>query len=418
MSNYKDKTVLVYDNGLFVELAITLSKSFGRTLYHTPWESAFPKSNHLLIGKGIPGVERVDDFWKVVPEVDLFVFPDVYSGSLQKRLQEMGKRVWGSRLGEELELDRVASKKHLKSLHIPIGKYTVVKGLPALREHLKENNDQRVKVSFTRGDMESFHAKNYNLIEPRLDELEHSLGAKKTYMEFICENDIPDAVEIGYDGYTVDGEFPKSAMVGIELKGKGYCGVFQTTKQMPFQISGLNKAVSGMLKNYEYRNFFSMEARITRDGTPWVIDPCCRMGSPPGELCMAMYTNLDDIMWHGGEGKLVDPIPAGKWGVELLIHSSWADKNWQPISFPKEMREWIKFRNMCIIDGKYYVIPQNTGLEGVGAVVAVGDTLQKAIDLCKERAKKVQGYFLDIFPESLDQTTKEIEKLKEFGIEL
>ena len=54
MDDYSNKSVCVYDNGLFVSLAQRLSESFGRVYYTTPWEaSAFPRSNARLIGQGI-----------------------------------------------------------------------------------------------------------------------------------------------------------------------------------------------------------------------------------------------------------------------------------------------------------------------------------------------------------------------------
>jgi hypothetical protein len=62
-----------------------------------------------------------------------------------------------------------------------------------LRKHLKANDDQWVKISGTRGDMETFGAKSYEKVEPRLDELEHNLGALKKVMKFTVEQGINDA---------------------------------------------------------------------------------------------------------------------------------------------------------------------------------------------------------------------------------
>lgn len=414
--DHSSHSCLVYDQGLFVEIAATLSKSFGKVYYFMPWVSAFPKSNSLLVGKGMPNVERVDDIWNVNP--DLWVFPDVYDGGLQIHLEELGKRVWGSRMGEELELYRPESKHFLKSTGFSVGKYGVVCGLDALRKALKAKDNVWVKISRTRGDMETFYSSNYKNIEPRLDELEHVLGAKKKNMKFVVEASIEDAVEIGYDGYSIDGKFPGSAMVGIEVKNKGYLGHFQKSSDMPEQIQKINNMMAPALKEFGYKNFFTIEARITKDGTPWVIDPCCRFGSPPGELVQLMYTNLADIFWHGAEGELIDPVPAGEWGAELLIHSSWADKNWLAVHFPESIRDSIKFRNFTIIDGEYYIVPQSVGLSEIGAIVAVGKTSEEVSDKVQKLAAQVEGYVLDVFPDSLQEADKEIAKLKEYGIEL
>src|ERR1700722_8124985 len=118
MTNYRSKTVCVVDNGLFLEVARTLAKDFGKVLYYMPWQSGYPKSNVLLVGHGIPGIKRIDSFWPLLDEIDLFVFPDVYEGPLQEHLVSLGKRVWGSRNGDELELFRADSKEHMKALGI------------------------------------------------------------------------------------------------------------------------------------------------------------------------------------------------------------------------------------------------------------------------------------------------------------
>jgi hypothetical protein len=416
--NYKDKTVCVIDCGLFIELAALLAKSFGKVYYYSEWVSSFPKSNTILVGKGIPGVTRIDAIWKHVQEIDLFVFPDVYQGPLQIQLEMMGKRVWGARLGEDLELNRVGSKEHMKKIGIDIGPYTVVKGIDALREHLKKNKDQFVKISRTRGDMETFHSKNYKLIEPRLDELEHSLGEKKRYMEFVCEDAINDAVEIGYDGYTIDGQFAKKGTWGVEIKDKAFVMKTQSYDSMPKAVTDVNEKLVKTFKSYRYRGFYSSELRLTKDGKAFMIDPCARMGSPPGELMQIMFKNLPEILWNGAEGKLVEPEFAAPWGAEVLIHSPWADKNWQAVEFPADMRDNVKLRNLTIMGGKYYVVPHHLGLPEIGAVVALGDTMQEAIDSCKELAAQVEGYFVSNYAEGLDAAQGEFDKLSEFGIHL
>ena len=218
---YKAKTVCVVDNGLFVEIAVKLAKDFGRVLYYMPWTSGYPNSNIMLPGIGLPGVERIDAFWPLLDEIDLFVFPDVYEGALQVQLEKMGKRVWGSRNGGDSSYSRADSKKHMASLGIDIGPWKLVKGITALRKHLEANDDQWVKITRTRGDFETFHSANYRISKPKIDELEHQLGAKGEIMEFIVETGIPDAVEIAYDGWTIDGRFPKNSIPALRSRIEG-----------------------------------------------------------------------------------------------------------------------------------------------------------------------------------------------------
>jgi hypothetical protein len=415
MADYRSRSVLVADNGLFVEFAISLIPSFKTVYYFNSWMSAFPKSNQTLVGVGIPGLVKVRSIWEVLDDVDLFVFPDVYDGPLQQHLVSLGKRVWGSRGGEALELNRPASKEYCRKAGIDIGPYAVVTGLDALRSYLQANEDQFVKVSFTRGDMETFHATNYRNIEPRLDELEWSLGAKKKTIEFAVEAAIVDAVEVGYDGFTIDGRFPRQAVFGLEIKDRAYACEAVSYSQLPEPVLSVNEKLKPFFSETGYRGFFSSEVRATPDGRAFLIDPCCRMGSPPGELLEVMVSNWPDVIWNGAEGVVVEPKVVARFGAELLLHSTWADRNWQEVEFPRGLRDFVKLRNVTVIDGRYYVAPQAVGLPEIGAVVATGDTMDEAINLVRARAEQVRGYYLDSYPASLDEAITAYEAVKKLS---
>jgi hypothetical protein len=407
----KSKTALVWDNGIFTEIAVLLAKDFGRVLYYVPWTSGMPKSNALMIGEGVEGIERVASPWSHFDEIDIWIFPDVYEGDLQQWLASQGKRVWGCRMGAELEIDRPTSKETSKKLGIDIGPYKVITGLAALRKHLKANDDQWVKISGTRGDMETFGAKSYEKVEPRLDELEHNLGALKKVMTFTVEQGINDAVETGYDGYTIDGKFPKAAMTGVEVKDEAYLMKTVRWSELPDQVRSVNEKLSPALKRYGYRGFLSTEVRCTKDGKAYLIDPCCRAGSPPNELYQLMMGNLAEAIWYGAEGIVIEPEFKAKWGAEVLLISEWADQNWMQVSFPDKVRDNVKLRNFCCIEGEYYVIPQWTGCAEIGAVVALGDTPDAAIEECKRICELVEGHLLDKPCDALDVAREQLEQV-------
>jgi hypothetical protein len=416
LQDYSNKSCFVIDNGLFLELAVKLSKYFGKVYYNSPWKKDFPKGDDKQVGIGLDGIERVDEVFDYINDVDLFVFPDVYYGDLQLHLEELGKRVWGSRKGEELELFRRDTKQHFKDIGLNIGKYEVIIGIDKLREYLKKHDDVYVKVSSTRGDFETLPAKNYKYIETKIDDVEHILGARKYETEFIIEEAIKDAAEIGFDCYNIDGQYPKQAMFGIEIKDRGYIGFVKDYKDLPKQIIETNAKISDTLKQYRYRNFFAMEMRITKDGKPWIIDPCARFASPPGELVLEMYKNLPDIIWFGAEGELIEPEMAGKYGVEVMLHSSWANRDWQPIQFPDKIRDNIKLRNLTKIRDQYYVVPRTGGLTEIGGVVATGDTIEEASKKCIECCDQIEGYEIEKLTDSLDSAKEEMEKLEKLGI--
>lgn len=416
MKEVKDVTALVVDNGLFISVAERLARDFKKVYYCVPgWVSSFPKMNQAFIGYGTSVEPVLDVFGPHFDSVDLFVFPDVYFGPLQLHLESLGKTVWGARMGEEMELERDAMKRAMEKDGLPVGGWKSIKGMAALREHLKKTKDQWVKVSRWRGSFETFFAKDYKCIEPKLDEVEYNLGAFKHIIEFTVEDDLPDKVEIGTDGYTIDGQFPESVLSGIEVKDTGYIGVFKKRSELPEVMTSFEHWASGLFRGYGYRGAYSVELRIGKDKKPYMIDFCARFPAPPNELQQEFYTNLPEIIWQGANNILVDPVPIAKYGAEAIIHSTWAEHNWQEVSFPEKFQNNVKLRNSMRVNGRNYVIPQAAGLCEIGAVVGWGDSIEAAMKMVKDVADKVEGYYLDVKIGSFEAAQKEIDKLEKFG---
>lgn len=402
MIDIKRHTALVWDNGLWVSLAVTLSKQFGKVLYYCPWVGGFPTSQLQMIGVGVKGIESVDSPWTRLDEIDLFIFPDVYEGDVQKYLVGIGKRVWGCRGGCELELDRVRSKEITAKLGIEVGPYEAMTGIERLREYLKANDDQYVKISRTRGDMETFHSATFEAIESKLDELDYKLGPKADTMEFIVEANTGEAIEVGYDGYTIDGQFPSHCLIGVEAKDTAYVAKLVKYSAIPPAVRDINNKLAPQLNKYNYRGFLSTEIRSTEDGHDYLIDPCCRSGSPPGELYQIIVTNLAEVIWYGAEGILIEPEFAGKWGAELILTSEHLAESWVKVAFPKQYAENVKLRYFTEHDGDRYVIPQVNRMPFLGAVVAYGDTAKEAIGKVTEIAKTVEAFEIASKPEALE----------------
>lgn len=405
------KTVCVVDNGLFVSVAETLAPHFKRTYYYNAWEQPFPRSNSVAIGEGIEGVQRVESFWPLIDEIDLFVFPDILHGPLQTYLQAIGKRVWGSRLGERLETERAKSKRWLRDMGLEVGPYRTIIGTSALREHLKSHDDVYVKVSRHRGDMETFHASTFRNIEPRLDELDHAFGARKDLVEFVVESPIKADVEVGFDGFSVDGKFPSRALYGVEKKDAGYVGQVVPYSSLPSSVREVNAKMAPLFRQLNYRGFWSSEIRVKDDGTAYLIDPCCRMASPPGELYQYLITNLAEVIWHGAAGEMVEPKYRYKFGAELILKSPWAEQHWQPVDFPAEIREHVKLHYLSVIDGRSYFVPQAIEMPEIGAVVAGGDTREAAIKAVIKIAEQVTGYGISFDASALEAAAEQMDEL-------
>jgi len=418
MSNYSDKCVMVISHGLFAHVAERLTRDFGRVLLYIPWNSnSFPTSNVGELGYGVPGVERVDSiFGKHFEDVDLFVFADIYFSAEQVYLESIGKRVWGSRNGEELEIYRETCKEVMADLGLPLNPWKKVKGVKALREYLKANPCQYVKFDKWRGNFETFRSESYDLSEVKIDEIAHNMGAFQHVAEFICEDELPDCVEIGTDLFTIDGQLPSQTLLGIEVKDLGYVGEFKQWASIPEPVRRWNEAMSPIFAKYGYRGWLSNEIRITKDLEPYMIDATCRMPSPPGELCSEFYTNYADILWHGADGVLVDPEPAAKFGMEIIIKSDWAKENWQPVQYDEKFAKQIKLFNPMIIEGKRYVVPQDEDMAEIGAVVGFGDTLEAAQEHLMAAANSIEGFGIKVPKGTIDDAKEEMQKLADFGL--
>jgi hypothetical protein len=396
------RTVCVVDHGEFVDLAKWLEQYFSRVLYMTPWQCASPNSNQCMVGCGV--VEKIESIWDHLDEIDLFIFPDIYHSQEQIYLESIGKRVWGSREGENLEIWRAEAKNYMEGLGITIGPYQIVKGTDELRKALKGTKDKFVKISKTRGDFETFKHNDWSLTEPWLADVEHRIGPKKKIMEFIVEDAIDPAVEVGFDGYCIDGKF-SNPIVGVEIKDEAYLG--KVVKQLPDQLQDINDRLSSTFKAVHYRNFFCSEVRI-KGGKGYMLDPCCRIPSPPGNIYTSWFKNLPEILWEGGGGTYVEPQYAATWGAELIFGSEWSNDKWTAIEIPDEFKDNLKLRVRVRVEGKDYVTP---GF-GIGGVVAVGSSASSCIDDAKRIAKEVKGLGLTYKEESLDKAKEEFDRIE------
>jgi predicted RNase H-like HicB family nuclease len=133
-------------------------------------------------------------------------------------------------------------------------------------------------------------------------------------------------------------------------------------------------------------------------------------------LYQEQYKNLAECIWAGANGVVINPEPVAKYGAEIMLHSSFADKNWQPLRFPEEIRDYVKLRNIYKDDRGYFVIPQSCGLPEIGAVVGLGNTLEEAFDHALENAELVEGYYLEGKTGAIEQVREQIDKMDQLGL--
>lgn len=412
--NLKDKSCLVYDHSLYVELALRLARDYGKVYYCNPIEKSCPSIQDHCVGDGFPELHLVDSVWDVFDSTDLFVFPDVQGAALQRHLESLGKRVWGSRRGDMLELKRVAFKQVMEKLGMAVGDYTVIEGLDKLRDYLKANEDKFIKVSKYRGDMESWHHITYDLSQPKLDELAVKFGPLQNDIPFLVEDPIPTEIEVGYDGFCIDGRFPVWAMQGYEGKDKCLIASVMDYDDLPEEIRDVNESLSGILREAKYRNFFSTEIRV--NGKPYLIDPTCRMPCPSGEIQQEIWGNLSEVIWAGSGGELLDPEPTAKFGVEVIIQHKHPSDSWRVINVPDHVKQWVKLFGACK-QGNLYAIPPNQHMgDSIGAVVGLGDTVEDAIDELNSICDALGNQPITIDRSSLMDTLRVIGEAEDKGI--
>ena len=413
---YKSKSVAVVDNGIFGCLAEKLAETFGKVFYHSPWVSDYPTSAHTELGKGFPEFERVNDIWDIVDDVDLFVFPESHQGPLQNYLADQGKRVWGSRNGDELELYREDAREYIDSLGIEQPPYDVVRGMTALRKYIKSRDKEKlwVKISRTRGDTETFSVEGYELSKNHLDEMEAEFGPMAEYRSFVVEDNLPDTYDLAIDTYCIDGKYPSKSLLGNEQKDQGYIGVVKNWDEFPKTMRENYEKLSPALKGYGYRNFFAMEHRTGKDKM-YLSDPCCRVGSPIFELELNMMSNLPEILWQGADGVLVEPEYKAKYGYEILVQSEWVDQHPLLVQFPEKYRDQIKFRYAAQFPDGLWILPQKAG-PIFGAIVSYGDSIDDCVAEVEEISKQVKGQGIESFTGSAEKLQENLKELASWGI--
>lgn len=412
---YGNKTIMVCDNGLSVELAIMLSKSYGKVYYYCPWkQGGYPKIEQYWIGRGIDNIISIEDLWDHSDGTDIFVFTDIFDGDVQIHLQKLGKLVYGTRNAQALETNRVLLKDTNKKLGLPVIPYEIVDGIDNLRKYLQQHENQWVKISSTfRGSMETFKSESYELTKPYLDQLEVSLGPIAQVLQFLVEEHLQTKVESGIDTWTVNGMYPKTVFAGIEIKNKGYISHMTPYDQIPQVIRQVNDKYAPILNQYGVRGQFSTEVRIDEKLNGYFTDATMRNPYPPSNLMWYQIQNWDEIIWETASGNICEPKFTEPYGCELSLTSNWAKTNWLSVEIPPQYRDNVKLYNLTYINGSPYVIPMS---DAIGSVVATDTTLQGAIDKCLAIADEVKGWQIDYPEYAVKKALEEIDEMEALKI--
>ena len=299
MKHESEVTAVVCDYGtLGIALAEKLAKTFRKVCFHSPIDDEFRNIKACCHGYGVEGVERCDDFLDpdVFDEADLYIFPDIGWGGTQKYLRRAGKAVWGSMGADDFELYRTRFISLLEKMELPIIPSVKIKGLTNLALYLEKNENKWIKVNCYRDNMETWHHISWGHSRLYLDELAVEFGGLKDEIVFVVQDDLETDVEIGYDGWTVDGQFPSAVFSGYEKKNELYLGSWLDAENLPDVVKEINSAISPVLDGYGYRNMLATELRV-KDDVAYFIDPTFRMAGQTQEHLTNTCDNLPEVIW-------------------------------------------------------------------------------------------------------------------------
>jgi len=403
-------SALVIDNGLFPDVARHLAKSYD-VRYFSTWGNSFPLSREQAVGLGIPGVERVNEpIRALMDKPDLVVVPDLYLTDYEMLARKAGIPTIGAGDAAQLETDRWHLKEFLTEHDLDVIMSVEIEGIEHVKDYLKEHPDTYIKVSVFRGDMETRSARDW-LTE--YDDLKSRLGPLGAKMRFIIEDAIPDAFEIGIDGWWCDGALAEPFVVGAETKDSRYWGyVCESTKRLPKEVQKVVVALGKYFGKHQYRGFFSNEMRVLPNGQVFFTDATCRVPSPPGGVLMAACRNLSAVMKGLGDGTPVPPDFAGDWLFEVVMKSDWVSHHYLEVDVPS--LDGYTFHNYCMIDGKVWVIPHDSEMAEFGSAIGFGD-LQEGFDMATANCTAIKADRLDCDKGKLEDVKEEIEKAAKLG---
>lgn len=412
MPAVEDTTVLIWDQSAgFTHIARALVGQVRQVLYFSIWDLAFPRARDILPGVGIEGVERVPDFFEALPRADWCLFTDVGNGGLQEYLRQLGIPVCGSGRASELERDRWLLKVAAREAGLTVSEGELVHGLEELRDVLSHDHQCFVKLSYFRGDCETYHHRTAASSRPWLDDLALKLGPAGEKLDFIVEDPIAGdpCVEIGVDSFCVDGQFPETTLWGYEVKDAAFLGF---TTPLPPLLLGLQEQLGHLLAVYGYRGPISTEFRVTPDAA-YLIDLTCRFGSPPSELQSHLLTNLAEVLYGCALGESTEPVYRATYGAQLVMGSGWGAEH--ALGLEIEHPDRVALHGHCLIDGQDFTVSPSE-IEEFGGAVGWGETADEAIKLATEAAEGVKAFRYEPRAGAFDEAKKAMGEGETLGL--
>lgn len=414
MKPIEDVVCLTLDYGTFICVAEKMAEKVAESWYHSPVESEYRDAKDCVIGDGIPKVRRCDDFmdpdfWN---RLDLVIVPDIGFVGAQKFFRSQNIAVWGSMGADQLELYRTQFYDLVKSMGMPVAKYQKIKGLTNLSLYLKDHDDKWVKINRYRQNMETWHHIDWDHSQRMLEHLAMEFGGVKDLITFVVMDPIDTDLEVGYDGWCINGEYPDACFQGYEKKNELYLGSLLDYQDLPEAIRYVNEHMAPVLRKYGYCNDIATEIRIL-DGEPHFIDPTMRLPGQTGEQGLETCTNKAEVIWHGANGEVIKPEFLCQYAAEATMHYTGCDEGWKTVRFPTD-HENFKLVHYCMVDGLCHFPPGAN--DEVGVVLGKGDTIEEAIENLHENFEEVKNLPVEIHDAGFVDLLKAVQSAEDEGV--
>ncbi len=368
-----------------METARRLHEDGNEVYYYSQRERAYPEWILSAYGSGF-GFPRVKHWADVIDRVDYVVFPEIGHGALIDWLRERNYKVFGAgKQGELLENDRMFAKRVMDELGIKFPKTYQATGVRDTVKYLAENKGKHfLKMNAFRGDLETVGVQSADEAEAFLFNLYASSGPQSKVMPIIIESAVSGAY-LGQDMFFNGKEFLRPFIYGFEdfdgdaLEKAADRSVFDET------FERLQK----YLREIDYRGPLSLEAIVSEDGTPYVMDPSARFPFPLSMMYINHLRNFTDVLVGCIEGQKVVPEYDSTYAVNLnmSIQEKTKRSRWFSVEHPVEVK--TRFVNAIKLNDTVYVYTDKDTAPSM-TVTAMAPTISEACDEAVTQMGKVK----------------------------
>ena len=396
-----------------------MAKRAAQVWLFTPIMGQQPCLKEDLIGSGIDGVGSIDDFEKYKEKADLIVFPGEFDGEVCNRMWEEGHCAFGSGLSAEFEIDRRLFLKTVKDIGLtPVRTYRA-EGFDDAIQYFKRRGDTKlwIKTPYCRADFDTIKFESLATFMPWITMMRAKLGTKGSdIVELLIQDHFEAECEGGDDRYIVDGRRSPKAIMGYEVKDKGY--IYTVTDSVPEVIDDVDKRMEPLFRSAGYRGAWSTEIRINKKGEKRFTDGTARFGSPPGQGFCASFKDMPQDVYDVACGKMPKMDEVNSHGA-IIILASWFNQEHEIcVDFPKEYEDNVKLQHSYKHEGHWYCLPNDAKDGYFGAVVATGNSVKEATEKAKEIANQIVCLGLEYDDGVFDKAQEAIESGERFGIHI